>query len=66
MEKYKNNNFKISDPRWNEKLELPDWSYFVFDTQDYFERIIEKQETVTSSPDKNICTQKCKQSYIKN
>ena len=28
---YKNNKFKISDPTWNEKSELPDESYSVSD-----------------------------------
>ena len=33
----KNNKFKISAPTWNEKLELPDASYYVSDIQEYFE-----------------------------
>ena len=36
----KKNKFKISEPTWNEKFELPDGSYFVSDIQDYFEYII--------------------------
>ena len=39
---YKNNNFKISAPTCNERLELPDGSYSVSDIQDYFEYISEK------------------------
>ena len=36
----KNNKFKISAPAWNEKLELPDASYYVSDIQEYFEYIL--------------------------
>ena len=32
---YKNNEFKISAPTWNEKFELPDGSYSISDIQDY-------------------------------
>ena len=35
----KNTNFKISAPTWNEELELPDRSYSISDTQDYFKHI---------------------------
>ena len=37
---YKNNKSKISGPTWNEKIELPDGSYFVSNIQDYFEYIL--------------------------
>ena len=40
--RYKNNEFKISAPTWNEEFELPDGSYSVADIQDYFEYIIKK------------------------
>ena len=33
---YKNNKFKISAPTWNEEFELPDGSYPISGTQDYF------------------------------
>ena len=36
----KNNKFKISAATWNEKLELPDASYYVSDIQEYFEYIL--------------------------
>ena len=36
---YNNNKFKISAPTWNDKIELPDGSYSVSDTQGYFEYI---------------------------
>ena len=35
-----NNKFKISSPTWNETFNLPDGSYSIADTQDYFEFII--------------------------
>ena len=35
---YKNNNLKISAPKWNEEFELPDGSYSVSDIQNYFEK----------------------------
>ena len=33
---YNKNKFKVSAPTWKDKLELPDGSYSVSDTQDYF------------------------------
>ena len=39
---YKNNNFKISSPIWNEKFELLDGLYSVSDIQDNFEYILKK------------------------
>ena len=32
---YKNNQFKISAPAWNDKFDLPDGSYSVSDIQDF-------------------------------
>ena len=46
MEKHKklnnNNKFKISAPIQNDKFELPDGSYSLSDSQDYFEYFLEK------------------------
>ena len=53
-ESYKNNNFKISAPTWNEEFELPDGSYSVSDIQNYFKHILKKHETVTDNPSKMI------------
>ena len=47
---YRNNEFKISAPTWNEEFELPDGSYSVSDIQGYFEYILKKHETVTDNP----------------
>ena len=70
MEKYKkaieSNKFKISAPRWHEKFQLPDGSYSVSDTQDYFEYIIKKHETVTDNPPWRIYINKIEQnSHLK-
>ena len=47
---YNNNKFKISAPTWNEEFDLPDELYFILDTQDYFEYIIRKHETLANNP----------------
>ena len=41
---YKNNKSKLSAPRWNDKLELPDGPYPISDIQDYFEYILKNME----------------------
>ena len=41
---YKSNDFKISAPTWNEKLELSDGSYSVWNIGDYFEYINKKKK----------------------
>ena len=43
---YNNNKFKISDPTWNDKLELPDGPYSVSDIQDYFEYILKCDSSI--------------------
>ena len=40
---YNKNKFKTSAPTWNNKFELPDGSYSVFDIQDYFDYILKKR-----------------------
>ena len=47
---YKYSKFKTSPPTWNDTFDLPDGSYSVFDTQDYFELIIKKHEALTENP----------------
>ena len=47
---YNNNKFNISAPTWNETFDLSDGSYSIDDTQDYFEFIIKKHETLTDNP----------------
>ena len=41
---------KISAPTPNEEFELPDASYSVSDTQDYFKHILKKHENVADNP----------------
>ena len=49
---YNNNKFEISAPTWNDEFELPDGSYSVSDTQDYFEYILKKYgEDIDSDSD---------------
>ena len=47
---YNNNKFKISAPTLNDTFDLPDGSYYIAYTQDYFEFIIKKHETLTEKP----------------
>ena len=51
---YDSNKFKISAPTWNDKFELPDWSYSVSNIQDYFEYILRKQGENTVNPSVQI------------
>ena len=46
---YRNNDLKISTPTQNNKLELPDESYFVMDIQYSFQYIIKEHE-IDNSP----------------
>ena len=56
---YKINKFEILPPTWNEEFELPDGSYSVSDTQDYFEYILEKHvEKKTDNPSVKIYVNK--------
>ena len=47
---YNYNEFKISAPTWNEEFELPDGSYSVSDSQDYFEYILKKHSESVDNP----------------
>ena len=38
---YKNNKYKTSTPKWNEKFELPNGSYSISVIQDYFEYVFQ-------------------------
>ena len=71
MEKYKKSIFKISASTWNDKFELPDGSYSISDTQNYFEYILKKHREKTVNPSiriyinniENIITFKIKTGY---
>ena len=41
---YNNNKFKISAPTWNDDFDLPDSSYSIANTPDYFEFIIKNMK----------------------
>ena len=47
---YNNNKLEISAPTSNDTFDLPNGSYSVSDIQDYFEYIIQKQETIADNP----------------
>ena len=61
---YNNNKFKISAPTWNDEFDLPDGSHSVFDTQDYFECTIKKQETVGDNSPIQIYINKMKNCVV--
>ena len=57
---YNNNKFKISAPTWNDIFDLPDGSYSVSDSQDYFEYILKKHEENIDKPSVQIYVNKIK------
>ena len=61
---YNNNRFKISAPTWNDEFNLPDGSYSVSDTQDYFEYIIKKHETIADNPPVQVYVNKIKNRIV--
>ena len=59
-----NNKFKICAPTWNETFDLPDGSYSIDDTQDYFEFFIKKHETLSKNPSIQIYPNKIKNRMV--
>ena len=55
---YNNNKFKISGPTWNDDFELPDGSYSISDTEDYFEYIFKKHGEDIDKPSVQIYVNK--------
>ena len=55
---YNNNKFKISAPTWNDKFELPDWSYSISNIQYYFQYVFKKQGENTDNPSVHIYVNK--------
>ena len=55
---YKNNEFKIPAPTWNEEFVLLDGSYSISDIQYNFEYIFKKHGEKTVNPSIRICTSK--------
>ena len=46
---YNNNKFEISASNWNDSFDVPDGSYSITALQNYFEYIIKKHETITTT-----------------
>ena len=61
---YNNNKFKVCATNWNDTFDLPDESYSISDTQDYFEFIIKKQETSAGNPPIQIYPNKIKSKIV--
>ena len=61
---YNKNKFNISAPTWNDTFDLPDGLYSISVIQDYFEFIIQKQETLTEYPPVHICPNKMKKRIV--
>ena len=61
---YNNNKFKISAPTWNDTFDLPDASYSIADSKDYFEFMIKKHETLTEIPPIQIYPNKIKNRIV--
>ena len=61
---YNNNKFKTFAPIWNDEFDLPDGSYSISDTQDYFEFIIKKHETLAGNPPIQIYLNKIKNRIV--
>ena len=57
---YKNHEFKIHAPTWNDEFKLPDGSYSVSDIQDFFEYIIKKHEIIADNLPTQIYVSKMK------
>ena len=61
---YNNNKFKVSAPTWNDEFGLPNESYSISDTQNYFEYIIKKHETIANNPPVPIYVNKIKNRIV--
>ena len=55
---YKNNEFKISAPTWNDEFELQDGSYSISDIQEYFQYILKKHNGNINNPSVRIYVNK--------
>ena len=49
LKNHKNNKLYISAPTRSEKFDLPDGSYSISNTQDYFKSIIKKHEQISGN-----------------
>ena len=61
---YRNNEFKISAPTWNDKFDLPVDRILFSDIQDSLKWIIKKHETIADKPPAQIYTNKIKNRIV--
>ena len=61
---YKNNEFKISAPTWNDNFALPDGCYSMEDIHDYFRFIFKKHKTLTKNPSIQIYPNRIKNRIV--
>ena len=61
---YNNNRFKISDPTWNDKSDLPDGSYSISDISRLLWIYHKKDETLTENPPVQIYVNKIKNEFV--
>ena len=61
---YINNKFKISAPTWNDTFDLPNGSNSITDIQNYFQYIIKKHETISSTSSILIYVNKIKNKIV--
>ena len=61
---YKNNEFKIFAPTWNDTFDLRDGSYSIPNIQDYLEFITKKHESLTENPSVQIYPNKIKNKNV--
>ena len=61
---YKNNECKILAPTWNDEFDWLDGSYSIFGSQDYFEMIIKKHETLAENLPIHISANKIKNRIV--
>ena len=61
---YNNSIFKISAATWSDEFELPNGSYSISDTQDYFEYILKKHNESVDNPSIKIHVNKIENRVI--
>ena len=61
---YNINRFRLNGLTWREKFDLPDGSYNIEQSQDYFEYIIKKHENIADNPLVQIYVNKIKNRIV--
>ena len=54
----------MSTPTWNDRFDLSDGPYAIWDIQDYFKNIIKKHETTSDNPHVQNYTSKIKNRIV--